>query len=352
VKRSQNPKESTVEAWGLVKGPATGRHFKLIVYDDVVTPESVTTPEMIKKTTDAWRDSLNMVSKEFRIRMIGTRYHAADTYAEIIKAGNVAPRIYPATDDGTFEGNPVFFSRESLAEKRREMGPYIFGCQMLQDPKADAVAGFREEWLRYWEPKDWGGMNVYILVDPAGEKKKGSDYTVMWVVGLAADLNYYLIDGLRDRLNLTQRARALIRLHRQYRPRAVGYEKYGIQADVEHVRYVQDQENYRFEITELGGSMPKNDRIRRLIPSFEQGRFYIPGHLSFRDAEGSFRNLTEEFIREEFLPFPVAAHDDMLDCLARIVDPDLDAIFPMGVSLAARFPAGPDLAVTEWNPWS
>ena len=62
VKRKGNPKESTVEAWGLVDGQPTGRHFKLRVYDDVVTRESVTTVEQIKKTTDAWELSENLGS--------------------------------------------------------------------------------------------------------------------------------------------------------------------------------------------------------------------------------------------------------------------------------------------------
>ena len=84
----------------------------------------------------------------------------------------------------------------------------------------------------------------------------------------------------------------------------------------------------RFAVTELGGSMPKNDRIRRLIPLFEQGRFYLPVTLPFVDAEGRARDFVREFVDEEYTAFPVAGHDDMLDCLARIVDPDLGAVFP------------------------
>jgi hypothetical protein len=53
VKRKGNPKEATVEAWGLVDGQPTSKHFSKLVYDDVVTRESVTTPEMMAKTTDA-----------------------------------------------------------------------------------------------------------------------------------------------------------------------------------------------------------------------------------------------------------------------------------------------------------
>ena len=32
------------------------------------------------------------------------------------------------------------------------------------------------------------------------------------------------------------------------------------------------------------------------------------------------------------LGFPVAIHDDMLDCLARIIDPDLPTFWPRGFS--------------------
>ncbi len=60
VKRKSNPKEATVEAHGLVDGQPTSKHFSRLVYDDVVTRESVTSPEMIAKTTEAWALSLNL----------------------------------------------------------------------------------------------------------------------------------------------------------------------------------------------------------------------------------------------------------------------------------------------------
>ena len=142
-------------------------------------------------------------------------------------------------------------------------------------------------------------MNLYLLVDPAGSKKQNSDYSVFAVIGLSPDGNYYLVDALRDRLNLTERSAALFKLHRQYRPLAVGYERYGMQADVEHIRTEQERHGYRFPIIELGGAMPKNDRIRRLIPVFEQGRFYLPSNLPFVDAEGKLRDFVQEFVNED-----------------------------------------------------
>ena len=327
VKRRTNPKESTIEAWGLVDGQPTSKHFSRLIYDDVVTRESVTTPEMIDKTTKAWELSLNLAAEGGAERYIGTRYHFNDTYKTIIDRKAAVPRIHPATDNGELDGNPVLLTREALDSKRTKMGVYTYGCQMLQNPKADTSMGFREEWLKYWVPNT-NNLNICIICDPAAEKKKSSDYTVLKVIGYGSDKNYYLIDFLRDRLNLTERTAALFRLHKKYFPSKVGYEKYGMQADIEHIKDVQERENYRFEITELGGNMPKNDRIRRLVPLFEAGRIFIPEVLMHTDYEGRTVNLIQSFVNDEYMPFPVSAHDDMLDCLSRICDEDMKMSAP------------------------
>jgi predicted phage terminase large subunit-like protein len=330
VKRKGNPKECTVEASGLVDGQPTSKHYKILVYDDVVTRESVATPEQIQKTTEAWALSLNLGSKEdCKIRYIGTRYHGNDTYKTILDRKAAIPRIYPATDDGTINGKPVFISQESLDKKLNDMGSYIFAAQMLLDPLADSVMGFKEDWLSFYNAidhiKKW---NFYIVVDPASEKKKLNDYSVLAVIGLAPDHNYYLVDGIRDRLNLTERTKRLFDLVKKWNPLNVGYEKYGMQCDIEHIQYVQEQENYRFRITALGGNTPKNDRIRRLVPIFENHKFYLPRRLLFISHEGKAVDFIHDFINSEFTTFPVCSHDDMLDSIARILDTDLGAVFP------------------------
>jgi hypothetical protein len=226
VKRKGNPKESTVEAWGLVDAQPTSKHFRLMVYDDVVTKESVTNPEMIAKVTAAWETSRNLTAERGATRYIGTRWHHADTYREILARGAAIERRHPAAIDGTAEGEPVLFSRERIAEKRRDMGPYTFGSQLLLDPTFDRGQAFLDEWLCYYEAGgDFSRMNKYLLVDPANSKKKTSDYTAMAVIGLGADENYYLLDAVRDRLSLTERGDKLFALHKKWRPMRVGYER-------------------------------------------------------------------------------------------------------------------------------
>lgn len=328
VRRRSNPKESTLEAWGIVDGQPTSKHFMVLMYDDLVTKESVTTPDMIAKTTEALELSFNLGSDGGYKRFAGSRYHFNDSYKTLIDRGTCIPRIHAATEDGSVEGTPVLLSAETVAEKRRDMGPYTFACQMLLNPKGDETQGFKDDWLRYYDGDAFFGTNRYVLVDPASGKKKQSDYTAAWVIGLGKDKNYYVLEMVRDRLNLTQRCKLVMDLHRKWKPLDVRYEKYGLQADIEHIQYVQGEENYRFDITEVGGETAKNDRIKRLIPLFEQKRIYLPRSQHRTNYEGRTEDMVHSFINDEFRAFPVSLHDDMLDSLARIAEPDLPLTWP------------------------
>ncbi len=325
VKRKSNPKEASIEAWGLVDGQPTSKHYAKLLFDDVVTRESVTNPDQMQKTTEAMELSYNLGARGGSKRCIGTRYHFNDTYKVLMDRGTFKPRIYPATADGTVDGPPVLLTRKDLDEKRRDQGPYTFGCQQLLNPTADETQGFKADWLKYHDGFNRVGMNVYLLFDPAGSKNKRSDYTAGWVIGLGPDRNVYVLDMVRDRLNLTQRCKLVMDWHRKWKPMGVNgvrYEKYGLQADIEHIQEIQRQQNYRFDIVEVGGATPKNDRIKRLIPYHEQGRFYYPRTCYKTDYQGKTEDLMQVYIEQEYKPFPVSIHDDMLDGLARLLDPD------------------------------
>jgi len=329
VKRKTNPKEATIEAWGIIEGQPTSKHFLILNYDDLITLDHVRSPDMLEKVQDSLEKSTFLGAEGGYRRFAGTRYHFNDSYGTMIRRGAAIPRIYPATHNGQVDGEPVLHSRESLAEKRRTLGIYSFASQMLLDPKADTSMGFKRDWLRFYKQSDGSNLNKYIYVDPANSKKKSSDYTVMVVWGLGSDNNIYLLDMIRDRLSLTERGDSLFYLHRKWRPLNTGYEHYGMQADIDYIKDRMSRENYHFNIAELGGKLAKEDRIAKLIPLFEEGRIYLPYTLYKTDYEGKYQDLIEIFLSQEYDAFPVAIHDDMLDAMARLLDEDMGTVWPL-----------------------
>jgi hypothetical protein len=55
---------------------------------------------------------------------------------------------------------------------------------------------------------------------------------------------------------------------------------------------------------------------------------WFPVSLNYTDYEKKTRDLVREIREDEYKPFPIALHDDLMDCLARILDEDMDVQFP------------------------
>lgn len=294
VRREGNPKEATVEAWGLVDGQPTGRHFMLRVYDDVVTRESVTTGEQIEKTTKAWELSDNLgvqMDQGGRARHIGTRYSLFDSYSAMIERDAVIPRVYAATHNRRFDGKPVLFSQAEWDRRLKTQSRQTVAAQLLQNPMADDDATFRLAWLLSYEVRP-RTLNVYIMCDPSRGRSAESDNTAIAVIGIAAGGTKYLLDGACHRMTLSQRWQALRTLYRRWANTAgvmhveVGYERYGAQSDDEYFQEQMELDqrnrlpNAMFPMRELNwtreGGQSKKERVERLEPDFRNGRFYLP----------------------------------------------------------------------------
>lgn len=350
VKRKSHPKESTVEAWGLVDGQPTSKHFTIRIYDDVVTEDGVGTPAMITKTIKAYELSQSLGTVEGHKRMCGTHYHHADLYmhnkakAQSYEIHGVAQpkkvkvshgykvREKPATHDGTATGKPVFLSEKRVRDLRFDQSSYIFSCQQLLTPATDEEKKFKKQWLRFYD-KLPEHLNKYLLVDPANEKNKQSDFTFMCVIGVDPFNHRFVLDMLRRQLNLGERWVALRDMWLKWAPiEATGYEKYGKDADINYMEEKQQKEGIYFGITPLGGKVGKDDRILRLVPRFEKGEIFLPHRLI--DPETG-EDMVKVFIEEEYDWWPYAGHDDMLDGISRIEDEKLGVIAPVGYQKAA-----------------
>jgi hypothetical protein len=392
LRRTSNPKEATVEAWGLVDGMPTGGHYGLLVYDDIVTLETVRNPEMVRKATESWEMSDNLGAGNVRKQHIGTRYSFGDTWGQILERNVLKPRIYPGSDDGTPTGNPVFMAPERWREKLKTQRS-TFSAQMLLNPLAGSEQVFKPEWFESrWDVRP-ATLNVYIMVDPSAGRTRSSDNCAMAVVGVDKGGSRYFLDGHCHRMGLTERWDTLRLLWRKWKHMPgvklvkVGYEKYGMQADLEHFQLEMQRTGEAFSIEEIAwpreGEHSKWSRIERLEPDIRDGRFYFPALISVKgcgdcywhmaandgssgdgtrnhvvtipfkgpsramraakavgrdgyivrglrrkDADGEPYDLTRMLI-DELLYFKFAPHDDIADATSRFYDmqpvaPDLD----------------------------
>lgn len=83
-KTSRTIKEPTISTAGLEKS-LTGYHYDLIIHDDLVDKENVTTKEQIEKVKGFYRNSLPLLDPGGRIVVIGTRWVIGDLYQELIE---------------------------------------------------------------------------------------------------------------------------------------------------------------------------------------------------------------------------------------------------------------------------
>ena len=296
VKRQGRPKEATVEAHGLIDGQPTGRHFGLHVYDDVVTQDYLSELQL-KKTTQRFELADNLGTRHgVRKWIAGTRYHFADTYGVIIERGSAKPRIYPATFDGSLHAtridkkgrtvsNLVLLGAAHWEKIKRDQGRKTVNAQMLLDPVHGNEASFSPHWLRPYEiiPRV---LNVYIMVDPSKGTGERSDRTAIAVIGIDPGGVKYLLDGVCHRMKLTERFEFMMAFKSKWERHPgvqyvdVGYERYGMQVDLEVINDMLMPREGMFTIKELNtpkqGGHSKPDRIERLEPDMRGSRFLIP----------------------------------------------------------------------------
>ena len=354
-KRRSNPKEATLEAHGLVDGQPTSKHFALLVYDDVVTRESVSTPEQIKKTTECLELSDNLGTEHGRKWMTGTRYSYADTYEDAIKRGSFKLRHRPATDDGTISGKPVLFSQATWDRKVIDQGEATIACQMLGNPLAGHQRMFDMADLEEYEVRPETLM-VYLLVDPGRSVKKDSDHTAMVVLGMDYAGNKYLLDGWDHPMDLQERWHRMRDLYLKWKQAPgvqgchVGYERFGAIADLDYFQERMKVERCNFDIAPLEwpreGPGSKIDRVQRLGPDLRMHRFFIPyptdnqrltrNQERMRDEGYSYRiskairrkdrddtvyDVTERF-KMQVHYFPFGGKKDLVDAASRLYDLD------------------------------
>lgn len=307
VKRKTNPKESTLEAFGLIDGMRTGKHYRLLNYDDLIDESMVDNPEVVKKVTTRWElsDNLGPTFEKPRKWHQGTRYSYADTYGILIDRAVLKTRIHAATENGQLNGKPVLISQEKWDEVKKTQRSTV-AAQMLLNPTAGNANMFQMGDLRHYDVIP-SVLNVYILVDPSKGRTQRSDRTAIAVIGVDVAGNKYLLDGYCHRMKLSRRYELICQLREKWTNHTgvqmvrVGYEQFGMVSDLDVIEEYQRRDDEAFEIVELStpvqGKFSKTDRISRLEPDFNGNSFYLPAvvyhpEYSFNEDKGGYKAQT------------------------------------------------------------
>lgn len=265
-----------------------------------------------------------------------------DTYAKGWKVLEL-PAIAERDEGWRQEGQalwPERFDIEWLEDQRDQMPRDDWLALYQQRPTRDGDERvFLDDWFQIFTPRkdlaDAKLMNGEMIVDPAGSKRKKSDRTAIWVIGMAADRNYYFFDGVCDRLGLKERWETLKALHKKWAPNfrrlRTWYEEFGLMADREYIAEKQNSEGYRFYVERIGDThVPKPVLIRNFGRGVCQDKRVFFNKSIPRTIEGVRVNLTEWFYDHEWKRYPALRHEDCLNAAAYITDPKIGQGFPTG----------------------
>lgn len=326
LRRPHPMKECSVEAWGLLEGMPTGRHFSIRRYDDISTFDIAQSPNSMRRMKDAFQMSMNIGKDGDVVNVTGTPYHYDDVLMDIKKMTKrdgsplYHTRMVTATDDGTVNGKSIYLSDERMELLKRNRK--FFNSQQLLDPTPEDEVKLPYSMINIIR-KDQLPSNLLkvMVIDPAGQKAKDKirqDAWGIWVLGMERNIedhgsfNVYIVDGLIARLRHEEMTRAVVNLYTRNMPiRLVGVEKFGASSAEIHVSnalrskgHVVTIENGRLKALSPRGG--KAMRIESLATPLYNGAIFMLEDVN-EDTRGT--------LREEMEKYP-AWHDDGLDALA------------------------------------
>lgn len=290
-------KENQIEVFGVLKS-ATGRHFDIHVYDDVIDDSNVTTAEQIDKVRNWWAAVQAIKESSAVEKIVGTPWHHMDLYATIhseelftedqifIRAG--------VTEDMTILY--PFFTKEEMRKKKTKMGPQLFAAQYCLQTRPREDRMFVRPYPQYEQFQFPSDPEYYISVDPSLGKSKRHDKTGICVAAIsaAAKDRVFFVEADGYVLDPEKLADMIIHKIRQYHPRRVGIE-YGLQLGLEKIIRMKAR-LAQLSLPELlpiktgggAGSPNKADKINRTIGAMvrDQRALFLPRmHKLFKQMD-------------------------------------------------------------------
>lgn len=193
----------------------------------------------------------------------------------------------------------------SIEDKKRQLGPYVFSYEMMNQPVDEALAEFKKEWMQKTNESVLEHMqvNTFITIDPAASKKDHADYTGVSIIKVTKDNKWY-VTTQQLKMNSAELINHMFYLVEKYAPELIGIEETTFTLAVQP--FLEEEMARRskwFVVTPLKhNGQNKEQRIRGLIPRMANKGIFFVG-----DNDALFN---------EMRVFPRGLNDDVLDSLA------------------------------------
>ena len=345
-RKEEGIRDATIKAAGITAN-VTGLHCSIAVLDDVVVPDNAYT-QIGRDQVRAFYSQLSSIestgSKEWAV---GTRYHPGDLYKDMMemtesyydddKDEDVELEVYETFErvveiNGEFlwpkqrrtDGKTFGFDQKELARKKAKyLDITQFYSQYYNNPNAVETQLIDRSRFNYYERdkiENFSGawyfgdklLHIYSAMDFAYTVSNNSDYTVIAVVGVDEDNNYYVLDIDRFKTNkisvMYDRAESVFRKWRfkKMRCEVVAAQRLIVSQFRDYMR----SQNIVFTIDEY--NPPRNMNKAERIASILEPRY--TNNQIWHYKGGNCQILEEELIMNN------PEHDDVKDALAACVE--------------------------------
>ena len=345
-RKLEGVRDATIKAAGITAN-VTGLHCSVAVLDDVVVPDNAYT-QIGRDQVRAFYSQLSSIestgAKEWAV---GTRYHPGDLYKDMMEMSEsyyddvtdeeIENEVYETFErvvetNGEFlwpkqrrtDGKTFGFDQKELARKKAKyLDITQFYAQYYNNPNAVETQLIDRSRFSYYEKdkiENFSGawyfgdklLHVYAAMDFAYTVSNHSDYTVIAVVGIDEDNNYYVLDIDRFKTNkisvMYDRAESVFRKWRfkKMRCEVVAAQRLIVSQFRDYMR----SQNIVFTIDEYNPpkTMNKAERIASILePRYSNNQIW---HYK----GGNCQILEEELIMNN------PEHDDVKDALAACVE--------------------------------
>lgn len=316
-----------------IGGGGTGLHYDVLQVDDPSKASDENSENALEAVIEWWTGTMPSRMRDpetARKVLIMQRIAQKDLAGHIreVESGwtliNIPMEYEPTTyvsplgwkDPRKVEGelmNPDRFSRDTVENLKRELGPYKYAAQYQQRPTPKGGGKIKADWFRYYYNPP-GGFEVVIQAwDLIQDDTQGADYAVGTVWGKRAG-DRYLLDMKREKMDIVATCNAIAAMYKKWpMSRAVLIENKAngpavnkLLKNSEWIRIlgVQVTGIILVDPKEYGGS--KEARLAKCVPELSSGNVLFP-HTTVAPWI--------KIVEQELTMFPKAAHDDTVDSL-------------------------------------